>query len=359
MIMITPLPGVTATKPGSATFPFPGIGVDVVDGDGNSVPLGGGGYLVLTRPWPAMLRGIYGDPERYKQTYWSRFPGKYFAGDGAKRDARGLPVAARPGRRRDERLRPPDQHHRGGVRARRRPARRRGRGRRQERPGHGPGDLRVRDPEGRRRGERRARPPSCASTSRRSSARSRSRSSSCSRRTCRRPVPARSCGACCATSPRVAPWAIPPRSPTPRSWRPSGPTAAPRRNDVPFDFLKRKKIVPDPAPVVPVTMPPPGTRPSSGDGDSAAGVAGATSAGEPAALTTAPPIPSGSGRGVPFDALTEEWRLVGPDARRRPALRHAEPARADRHHRGPVGADRRIRGVQRGARTQGHRSRTT
>ncbi len=88
-IMISPLPGVTTTKPGSATFPIPGIGVDVVDADGESVPFGGGGYLVLTRPWPAMLRGIYGDPERYRQTYWSRFPGKYFAGDGAKRDAEG------------------------------------------------------------------------------------------------------------------------------------------------------------------------------------------------------------------------------------------------------------------------------
>ena len=89
MILITPLPGVTTTKPGSATFPFPGVGADIVDGDGNSVPLGGGGYLVLTRPWPSMLRGIYGDPERYHQTYWSRFPGKYFAGDGAKRDEDG------------------------------------------------------------------------------------------------------------------------------------------------------------------------------------------------------------------------------------------------------------------------------
>ena len=88
-ILITPLPGVTTTKPGSATFPFPGIKADVVDGDGNSVPFGGGGYLVLKRPWPAMLRGIYGDPERYKQTYWSRFPGMYFAGDGAKRDEDG------------------------------------------------------------------------------------------------------------------------------------------------------------------------------------------------------------------------------------------------------------------------------
>jgi acetyl-CoA synthetase len=88
-ILISPLPGVTTTKPGSATFPLPGIGVDVVDGAGNPVPRGGGGYLVLTRPWPSMLRGIYGDPERYHQTYWSRFPGLYFAGDGAKRDEDG------------------------------------------------------------------------------------------------------------------------------------------------------------------------------------------------------------------------------------------------------------------------------
>ena len=88
-IMITPLPGVTTTKPGSATFPFPGIAADVIDGDGNSVPNGSGGYLVLKRPWPAMLRGIYGDPERYRETYWSRFPGMYFAGDGAKKDEDG------------------------------------------------------------------------------------------------------------------------------------------------------------------------------------------------------------------------------------------------------------------------------
>jgi acetyl-CoA synthetase len=88
-IMISPLPGVTTTKPGSATFPLPGVGADVVDSEGNSVPLGRGGYLVLTRPWPSMLRGIYGDPERYKETYWSRYPGKYFVGDGCKRDEEG------------------------------------------------------------------------------------------------------------------------------------------------------------------------------------------------------------------------------------------------------------------------------
>ncbi|HEX8133582.1 MAG TPA: acetate--CoA ligase [Actinomycetes bacterium] len=89
MIMITPLPGVVECKPGSATFPFPGVDADIVDNDGNPVPIPGGGYLVLRKPWPAMLRGIYGDPERYKETYWSRFPGLYFAGDGAKRDEDG------------------------------------------------------------------------------------------------------------------------------------------------------------------------------------------------------------------------------------------------------------------------------
>ena len=89
MIMITPLPGITTLKPGSATFPFPGVTADVVDEAGSSVPLGGGGYLVLERPWPAMLRGIYGDPERYEQTYWSRYPGRYFPGDGCKRDEEG------------------------------------------------------------------------------------------------------------------------------------------------------------------------------------------------------------------------------------------------------------------------------
>jgi len=88
-IMITPLPGVTATKPGSATKPFPGIAADVVDDDGNSVPLGGGGFLVITQPWPSMARTIYGDDERYVDTYWSRFEGRYFPGDGCKRDEDG------------------------------------------------------------------------------------------------------------------------------------------------------------------------------------------------------------------------------------------------------------------------------
>jgi acetyl-CoA synthetase len=88
-LMISPLPGVTAGKPGAAMRALPGIGADVVDDAGNSVPDGSGGYLVLTEPWPSMLRGIWGDDERYRETYWSRFPGKYFAGDGAKKDADG------------------------------------------------------------------------------------------------------------------------------------------------------------------------------------------------------------------------------------------------------------------------------
>jgi acetyl-CoA synthetase len=88
-IMITPLPGVTATKPGSATMPFPGLFADVVDDSGESVPLGGGGYLVITKPWPAMARTIYGDDQRYVDTYWSRFPDRYFPGDGCKRDEDG------------------------------------------------------------------------------------------------------------------------------------------------------------------------------------------------------------------------------------------------------------------------------
>ena len=88
-ILITPLPGITETKPGAAMTPFPGISADVIDNDGTPVSNGQGGYLVITAPWPGMTRGIWGDPERYKETYWSRFPGRYFAGDGAKKDEDG------------------------------------------------------------------------------------------------------------------------------------------------------------------------------------------------------------------------------------------------------------------------------
>jgi acetyl-CoA synthetase len=90
-ILITPLPGITALKPGSATFPFPGIAADVVDDAGDSVPLGGGGYLVLRHPWPSIARTVWGDPDRYVQTYFGKYgPEVYVAGDGARRDEDGF-----------------------------------------------------------------------------------------------------------------------------------------------------------------------------------------------------------------------------------------------------------------------------
>ena len=88
-IMISALPGVTSLRPGSAQIAVPGISVDVVDDAGNSVPNGSGGYLIVDKPWPAMLRGVWGDLQRFKDTYWARFPGVYFAGDGAKKDEDG------------------------------------------------------------------------------------------------------------------------------------------------------------------------------------------------------------------------------------------------------------------------------
>ncbi len=89
MILITPLPGLTPLKPGSATFAFPGVQADVVNEAGECVPLGEGGYLVLTEPWPAMMRTLWGDDDRYISTYWSTYPGRYLAGDGARRDDEG------------------------------------------------------------------------------------------------------------------------------------------------------------------------------------------------------------------------------------------------------------------------------
>ena len=88
-IMITPLPGAVPTKPGSGTLPFFGVDADVVDKDGKSVPTGAGGYLVIKKPWPSMLRTVYKDPDRYVEQYWKKFPGIYFTGDGARRDADG------------------------------------------------------------------------------------------------------------------------------------------------------------------------------------------------------------------------------------------------------------------------------
>ena len=86
MHMISPMPGVTSGKPGAAMTPVPGVSVDVVNDEAQSVPNGSGGYLVITKPWPSMLRTLWGDDQRFKDTYWSRFEGLYFAGDGAKRD---------------------------------------------------------------------------------------------------------------------------------------------------------------------------------------------------------------------------------------------------------------------------------
>ena len=88
-IMITPLPGAIATTPGTATRPFPGIAADVVTMEGKPVPLGSGGYLVVKKPWPSMLRTVWGDPDRYQQNYWSQIPGMYFTGDGARKDKNG------------------------------------------------------------------------------------------------------------------------------------------------------------------------------------------------------------------------------------------------------------------------------
>ena len=88
-IMISPLPGITDLKPGSAQVPIPGVSIDILSDDGSPVEGEGGGLLVVTEPWPSMLRGIWGDPERFKQTYWERFGDKYFAGDGARRDEDG------------------------------------------------------------------------------------------------------------------------------------------------------------------------------------------------------------------------------------------------------------------------------
>jgi acetyl-CoA synthetase len=164
MIMITPLPGVTTTKPGSATKPFPGVEAAVYDEQGNEVGPGGGGFLVLKRPWPAMLRGLYKEDQRYRDTYWSRFPNVYFAGDGARIDEDGdfwllgtdrrgrRLLAARPRRRRDERLGPPHLDDRGRECARRSSRRRRGRGLRPQRCADRPGDRRLRDVEGRQGG---------------------------------------------------------------------------------------------------------------------------------------------------------------------------------------------------------------
>ena len=148
-IMIAPLPGVTTLLPGSATRPLPGIGADIVNDRGESVPLGGGGYVVLTQPWPGMLRGIWGDDERYVQTYWSKVPHRYFAGDGARRDAERQLLVHGSHRRRDERQRAPHLNHGGRKRAGRSSAGRGGGRLREARRDDRPSNLCIRFPQGR------------------------------------------------------------------------------------------------------------------------------------------------------------------------------------------------------------------
>ena len=129
--MITPLPGVTPLKPGSCQTPLPGIMADIVDETGHTVEKGKGGILVIKRPWPAMIRTIWGDPERFKKSYYPEdFKGKYYlAGDGASRDLNGYYHDHGAHRRRAERLRPPPRHDGGRIGAGRQSARRRGGGR--------------------------------------------------------------------------------------------------------------------------------------------------------------------------------------------------------------------------------------
>ena len=146
-IMITPLPGVTTTKPGSATVPFPGIDAELVDAQGKPIA-SGGGFLTITTPWPGMLRTIYGDDERYLRHLLESFPGRYFAGDGAKLDERWLLVDSRSRRRRAQRCGPPHRHDGSGECARRSSRGGRGGCRGQDARTEGTGHRRVRDGEG-------------------------------------------------------------------------------------------------------------------------------------------------------------------------------------------------------------------
>ena len=193
--MISPLPGVTTLKPGSATFPLPGIGAEVVDDRGQKVEHGGG-YLTLTRPWPAMLRGIYGDPERYRETYWSKFEGRYFAGDGARVDDDGCfwlmgrvdDVMNISGHRvsTTEVESALVDHPYGG----------RGRVRRRQGRDDRPGDHRLRHAQGPTSSPTASTARRCASTSPPRSAASAVRRRSSSPTTCPRPAAARSCAGC-------------------------------------------------------------------------------------------------------------------------------------------------------------------
>ena len=220
-IMISPLPGVTAGKPGSAMTAIPGISADVVDDDGKPVPNGSGGYLVVTAPWPAMLRTLWGDDDRYVDTYWSRFKkqGYYFAGDGAKKDEDGdIWVLGRVDdvmnvsghRLSTTEIESALVSHPKVAEAAVVGAKDEDTGqavcafvilrdeRRRRRRGHRPGAAQARP-----QGDRPDRHPAPDHDRAPSSP---------------RPAPARSCAACCATSPRTARSATSPPSPTARSW---------------------------------------------------------------------------------------------------------------------------------------------
>ena len=218
MIMITPLPGVTTLKPGSATKPFPGVDAAVYDEEGKEVGPGGGGYLVLRRPWPAMLRGIYKDDDRYLETYWSKYEDIYFAGDGARIDEDGDfwllgrvdDVMNVSGHRISTiEVESALVDHQGVAEA-------------AVAAGGTSSQARRSSPTSRSRAATRALSRcsrSCATTWPARSGRSPSRRTSCSRRSCRRRGAARSCAACSATWPSTAHSAIRRPSPTPRSSR--------------------------------------------------------------------------------------------------------------------------------------------
>ena len=199
-IMISPLPGVTTTKPGTATISMPGIQADVVDEEGNSVGRGDGGFLVIRGPWPSMLRSIWGDDQRFLDTYWSRFEGTVFRR--RRRQARRgrLPMAARPRRRRDAGVGPQHLNHGGGVGSGVAPVSGRGsRGRpqgRADRPGHRRFCLLAERFRRQRRPAQGASRPRCQlHRSNRQAGKHRVHP-----RRAKDTFRARSCGACCATS---------------------------------------------------------------------------------------------------------------------------------------------------------------
>ena len=228
MILITPLPGITTTKPGSATRPFPGVDAAVYNEAGDEV---GPGRRRLPRAAPAVAGDAARDLRRRRplpRDVLVEVRRRLLRGRRRPDRRRRRLLAARPRRRRDERLRAPDLDDRGRVGARRPPRGRRGGRRRAQRRDDRPGDRRVRDAQGRRRGLGREARGAARTTWRRRSARSRSRRTSSSRPSCRRPAAARSCGGSCATWPRTGRSATRRRWPT-RPWSRSCASAAPRR----------------------------------------------------------------------------------------------------------------------------------